>query len=320
MPDQEKGSVASLVLARETTWATLAAGNGLQLPIISVEGGLQQALSSSEALQGNRNPTQPFLDAKNVNLTVNLQPDVRSIGFVLCEIFGLPTTTGAGPYTHVFKVGSTLPIGTSLEKFFGVNSLVAQVLGGKWNGYSFTTTRGGALKMACPVVGADEVFGGARIDAAPYKYVVEPLKMGSLEVYKGGARTRKMTKFDMAFTNQLEEIETVGNDSRVGNILEGTVAPTGAVGFLLESWAEVNEATAGTEVGFKAKFPGTTAGHYAQVEYQEAQLAVSSPPIPGPGGINVEFDVIGFYTNGSEASSVVWTVVNDVPTYASIPA
>lgn len=322
---QEKGSVALLTMGRETTYGTASTGPFLQLPIVSVTGGLSQPLVMSDALQGNRNRGEPSLDEKTVQLTVILQPDVRSIGFVLSELFGLPTTTAdtpsAGHHTHVWKVGASLPTGFTLEKFFDVNDLPEQLTGCKINGCSFELTPGGLLKITLDIVGKDAA-NAARIDAAPYKYAIIPLRQTLAELYEAGVQTLKATKFSMDFTNTLEAIRTVASGGTVNNHLEGWADTSFSLAMILESWAMHDKAVNSTESAVKVKWPSpaTHASHYAQVECQEVRYQVDPVGIEGPGGIVTPLDGVAFYDNGAGASSTIWTVVNDVAAYTSIPA
>jgi hypothetical protein len=323
---QEKGSVAFLALGRETTYGTASTGPFLQLPIVTVDGGLDQPLEQSDALQGNRNRSAPELGEKTVSLTIVIQCDVRSIGFVLSEVFALPTTTvdtpSAGHNTHVWKIASSLPTGFTLEGYYAVNGLPFQWTGCKVNGFSFELMPGGFLKMTLNVVGKDQA-NASRIDSAPYKYSLVPLKMVLAELYEAGVQTVKATKFSLNFTNNLEAIRTVASGGTVNNHLEGWADPTVDLDLLLDSMTTYNKALNGTETSVKAKFPcpATHASHFLQFENPEVRFPVKPIGIPGPGGIKVPFaGGIAYYDNDAAASSLVVTAVNDVVAYTSIPA
>lgn len=317
----EKGSLYVVGLGRETTFGTAATGNFLQLPVINVEGGLSQPLIMSEALQGNRNRSMPELDEKTGALTIVLQVDVRSIGFVFAEIFGLPTTSGAGPYTHVFKVASSVPTGFTLDGFFGTNSLPMQYVGCKVDSFSIELAPGGLLKMTLTIKFKDAAF-STRIDSAPYKYSLTPMRMAVAELYEGGTQTTKATRFSVNFTNTLEEIRTVCSGGTITELLEGWADPTFNLAVLFENMTLLNKAKDATEsaVKLKAFSPLTAASHYVQLEMLEVRYNYKTPGVSGPGGVPLELDGVAYYDNDAGASSIIVTIVNDVTAYTSISA
>lgn len=314
---QEKGSVYIIGLGRETTLGTASTGPFLQLPVISVEGGLSQPLIMSEALQGNRNRAMPELDEKTGALTLVIQADVRSIAYVMSELFGLPTTTvdtpSAGHHTHVWKVASTIPVGYTLEGFFGTNSLPMQYLGCRTDSFSIDLAPGGLLKLTLTIKFIDVAY-ATRIDAAPYKYSLVPMRQALAELYEGGSQTTKATRFSINFTNTLEEIRTVASGGKASDFLEGWADPTFNLSVIFDSMTLLNKAKDATETSIKLKVPSllTHASHFAQIELNEVRYNYKTPGVSGPGGIPLELDGVGYYDNHASASSIVVTVVNDV--------
>ena len=52
-----------------------------------------------------------------------------------------------------------------------------------------------------------------------------------------------------------------------------------------------------------------------EIEIQELEYERNSVDVPGPQGLLVDLNFQGFYTNGSEASTVVMRVTNAVASY-----
>ena len=317
---QARGSLSQLVMLDETTLGVANGTNALRLPFISYDVKLTQPLKRSRALQGNRNPTIPYLDEKSLGGSLVIQPDVRSISHVLRHAIGVPVTTGIGPYVHEYKPG-TLPVGFTLEPYFSDLALALQHAGCRINGFSFEVGTSGCLEMTLDIVGVDET-NVARLDAAPVLYAVSPLKLGNAILSQTGAAIVTATKFGVNFSNDIEQVRTVGNAGKVHSLPEGFAIPSGSLEVLFESMAQYNKAKNETEDSLKIEFPSaaTGAGHELEFEFQEVRYSVSGPPIPGPTGIRCMLDWEAHYDNGAAAASIVARVTNDLATVASIPA
>ena len=57
-----------------------------------------------------------------------------------------------------------------------------------------------------------------------------------------------------------------------------------------------------------------------EIEIQELQYERNSVDVPGPQGLEVDLNFLGYYTDGSEASAVVMRVTNAVATYDVAPS
>lgn len=222
------------------------------------------------------------------------------------------TVAAAAPYVHEYKPG-TLPVGMTLEPYFSDITLALQHAGCRINGFSFEVGSSGCLEMSLDIVGVDET-NESRMDSSPLLYAVSPLKMGDAQFYQDGSLLYTGTKFSLQYSNDIEQIRTIGNGGKVYSLPEGFAVVNFSFEVLFESMTQYNKAKNATEASHKIVFPSaaTGTGHQLEFEMQECFYQVSGPAIPGPTGIRVMMDGQAFYDNGAETASLVCRVTNDL--------
>lgn len=318
-----KGYKAKVLMGEESTYGTAAVGNYLQLPVTAgVTGGLQQGLSRSNVLQGDRNKARPYLDEKNVTLTVSLEPDGRSIGFVTKHLFGATATTvdtpAPGTQTHEQTVGD-LPVGFSLERMLS-DTDGYRATGCRIASAAFNVATGGAMGLTLQVIAQNDTHITAASSATPTKYPVLPLKNSSGVLRLDGTQF-KVTAFSLNIDNEVNAVRTFGGGGIIGSADEGQVAVSGSISFEYTGYTgtPVEDAWDETEKSLEVEWTDAD-GNVVTFTLDEMLLSAAAPPIDTPQGIIISLNLEGFVDDGAAGSTIRATYVNDVLTYDAIPA
>jgi hypothetical protein len=322
---RQRGSKTSLRMYEQSDMLTIPGGTptGLLLPLIDTDVSVSQDLVESRVLGGDRNSREPVPNERGVAGGVTIQPDVRSIGFILKHFFG-GLSTGAvagGLYPHTFTVGD-LPAGHLIfEKYMPQIPIALQAFGCRINGISFELGPGGLLEMRLDVIGVDEVNPPVTtpLDATPLSYAMQAFRLPTVTLSEGGGGLTIATRFSIDMSNNIEGIRTIGNLGRYADLPEGIFTASGTLSVLFENMTLYNKALNQTSSSLIVTFPAsaTPAGQTLQFLFDEVHYALASPGIPGPGGIIAELNWRAFVTTGTSTARAILT--NDVASYAAIP-
>jgi len=319
---QAKGSRSQVTIQTETTFATDPVTPAAQLLYYSsCSLALKRGQEQDDTLRGNRNPTKAARGKDDISgdLVANMQ---GYNGLLLLGLLGSVTTTGTGPYTHVFTVGDSLP-SFMVEKGFLDISQFFKYRGVKIGGMSVSFSPSGFQKMTFNMMGAEEVVGSAAFDADPTDLTYAPFdgfSIGTIE--EGGVAIADLTGIDISFANDLDGDQyLLGGNGIRADIPEGTVAVTGTVKARFSDLTLYNKAINDTESSLKVIFAlgdgGGTAGNESLEFYiPELTFTPQAPPISGPKGIVAELPFVGYYGNSSEESALQLTLINTTETIA----
>ncbi|RMF46800.1 MAG: hypothetical protein D6751_04120 [Deltaproteobacteria bacterium] len=308
---QAKGANAQILIQEETTFATdPATPDARKVYISGCSLKLNRALESSDILRGNRNPTRPARGNDDVSggLSTELQ---AYIGLLLKATLGSVTTTGTGPYTHTFKVGSSLP-SLLIEKGFPDIGQYFKYNGCKVSRLSLSITPSGFQKVDFEFLGAKETTGSTSFDTTPLdlgKVSFDGFAVGAIE--EGGVAIGDVVGIDgLTFENDLdgEQYLLGGSGTRV-DIPEGTVKVSGTLKARFKDLALYTKAIAGTESSLRVLFQlgtgdGSSGNESLEIKLPELIYAPNAPVIDGPKGIIVELPFEAYYEDSTEASAM----------------
>lgn len=314
---QAKGSASQVIIQEETTYRTDPASPDAHLLHFSKCGlKMSRALERNDSIQPNRNPSMPARGNIEVGgtLNVNLQ---AYIGQLLKGALGSVTTTGAGPYTHVFKVGSSIP-SFMIEKGFTDINQFFKYRGCKIGKMSFNVTSSGFQKIDFDVLGGEEVQGTTSFDATPTDLGEMPFDGFAVSsILEGGVAIANVVSIDgLTFENNLDgSMYLIGGQGKRAFIPEGSVFVSGTLKALFEDVTLYNKAVNYTESSLKIVYTlgtgdGSAGNESLEFLIPELLFAPDSPAIEGPAGVLVNMPFEGFYNNGSEASALQVTLKN----------
>lgn len=325
----QRGSTSALVMYEQSALETVAPAltPGYRMALIDTDIRRTMGIVESRVLTGGRNEAMPGDGDKDVAGGYTIQPDVRGIGWHLKHAMSAPVTGAVvgGLYPHDFGVGDLPVNGLTLEKRFPDIPAYPAFYGVKHQGFSFDLSPSGLLEMRFDVIGIDEVepIPTAPIDASPTTYAIQGFRLPALTITEGpsgGALTAVTigTRFSLQYSNNIEGIRTLGNAGRVAGLPEGRVAVSGSMSLLFQNLTHLNAAIARQSRGLTITFPSpaTPAGQSLVFKLDEFIYSITSPGIPGPGGITADFDFRAFVATGS--SSLRATLTNDIASYAAI--
>ena len=308
------GINAVMSAAIEPAYGQTPAGGFFKLPFVGHSMGEEQPLIEDDQLGFGREGLDPVYDVITNDGDLTVPVDLRGIGFWLRQTFGAPTTTAAsGTYTHVFKSGAAAIPSTSIEVghpdepsysvHFGaaVNSLkIAMARSGLLNAVLSLITQGETTPVGASVAGVPTALQGLRFAQAT----------GSIKV--DGTAAADIVSADITYSNQLDKVEVIREDGRIGGIDPGKAMTTGAVvargarGVLFTK----GRAKIPVELALGWKLDG---GYSLVFSLPRVWLPRPKRPVNGPKGLQGTFN---FQASGALAAQLTVTLDNDVPSYA----
>lgn len=305
---QAQGWKGTLGIQEETVFATDPGTPTLKkiyFESASISG--SRNLVSSNTISGTRNPTKPELG--NIDVTGDISVEAQAyIGSLLKGVLGTSTPTGAGPYVHTMKVGASLPSFT-IEKGFSDINQYFKYNGCKFSKMSLNVTPEGFQKLSFGVIGAKETISGTSFDATADDLGKTSFTGFMTAILEGGSAISNVTKVDLTIENNLEGIYTVGGLGTRTAINAGQVKVSGSIEVLFENATLLTKAVNGTESSLKITYAlGTGVGSAGNESLEfllpELQYSQATPPISGPGGVLVNLNFEGFYSNSTEATTL----------------
>lgn len=316
-----QGANAQIIFGEETTFKTMpGTPSGTILPFSSESLGQKTPLGQSNLIRGNRNPSKPFQMERTVDGTVTTEL-TPLLGTIFKHALGSVTTSGSGPYEHVFKVGS-LPVGLWVEKGFKDISQYFLENGCRINSLGFEFSgRGGVAPLQIQIMGAKQTIGTSSADASPTVLDHDAFQNFSAAIEEGGTTIAivKDVKFDIV--NNLDGGQYfIGGNGERGEIPEGVVAVNGSLTAMFQNMALYNKALNFTESSLKLTLTngtgdGTSGNETLEFLIPELVFEEQVPAVSGPQGVNVTLPFQAFYDNSPEASALQLTLNNAVTTY-----
>ena len=305
---------ARLIIGFETVYGTAPASGAFHLvPFVSSDLDSAQGLIESNVLGLGRDPTQPYQDVINVDGDIVIPVDLRNIGHWLKAVFGAPTTTGAGPYTHEFKSGGvTLP---SLAVEVGMPEIPDFPLftGVRANSMAFNFQRSGEAQVTINLIGQGETPQVATRDASPDLAEYTRFSQFQGSVKQGGNPLGNVTSASVTYNNNLERIETIRDDGKIDGVDPGVAALTGNIAVRYADNSLMNTARSGVPIDLELAYR-IDADRQLIISCHEVYLPKPKRSISGPNGIEATYDFQGA-KDAVLGNMVTVTLINDVETY-----
>lgn len=315
------GSDAQLLAAFESTYGTAPDGSGggvyTKLPFKSTDLSAEKPLGYDPLLGQGRNAQDPYYEAISDAGNIVVPLDLRNIGFWLKGLFGAPTTTGTGPYIHVFVAGADLP---SLAVQIGHLALSPQKhflhTGAKLGGISFEMARSGPANGTINVIAQGEASASTAKDATPLELVLRRFSQSKGAIKVGGTQLGSVTGGSFQFSNNLEAVETIRADGLIDGADETEATATGSVTIRYGTDSTLEsppDAETPVELEFSHTIPGVD-GYALTWNMARVFLPKVKKSIDGPGGLQQTYDWRAAYDTTDDTLLTV-TLVNDVGAY-----
>lgn len=243
---------------------------------------------------------------------------VAILATYVAETFDGGESLEKGPWTHVFKVGDTMPSFTAQKRMSDGATTIGRFTqsGLRVSSLKFDAGTSGELTATVSLSGKQEV--SAETDLAEETESPGLLRVNHSDaaLYEGGSSYADAKSLSVQIDFGLDQDQfVIGGGGTRGDLPEGMVKVTGSLTSLFKSMNLMTKATNGTETSLRIVWTKGTLS--LACEIQEAKYVQKSPPIDGPQGIVAELSYNGHYTDGAAASVVVWTLVNNIPSYAA---
>lgn len=314
---QAKGAKAQVIIQKETAYKTdPASPDARKISVVSCGLAQSRAQEPSPSLTGNRNPKKAALGNTDVG-----GPLVTVLQAYMAELFeavlGDVTTSGANPYTHVIKVGDSLP-SYLIEKGYTDINQYFKYLGCKANSLSFNVTSSGFQNVTINFSGASETPSGTSFDATPTDLGEQSFSGFAIStIEEGGVAIADVVGIDnLTISNDLDTGQySVGGAGVRDDLPEGLVAVTGTLRARFADLTLYNKAVNDTESSLKIVYTlgdglGSAGNESLEIFIPELTFAPQSPPIDGPRGVVVSLPFVAYYDDSSEASAMQVTIKN----------
>jgi len=313
---QQRGVNTQILLGFENVAFGTTATVGFVLPMNTCGITGVKARNSPATLTGTRNTVAPFTGNQGVNGPIVIPIDSAAMIYWLIAMFGDPTSTGADPYVHEFKVASTMPSFT-LEKAFTdlAVDVYERFVGCKIQSFGITIGGDGELVGNIAVLGAQMSHETSAFDAAPTTVTLARVENFDAAILEGGGALANATELSINLDFGLDPNSfVIGGGGIRGDIPEGLVTVTGKLTTLFEDKTLLDKATGDTESSLQVTVTAAASSIF-ELEIQELLYSVNGVPIEGPQGLLVDLDFVGYYADGGEASNIVARVTNGTASY-----
>jgi len=309
---QQTGAGAKLVLGYESAFKTIATA-GFVLPINSSGIKSSRNQNSAATIRGNANPVEPFDGNISVGGSVVVPVDSIAFWYWLKAAFGIPTTTGVGPYVHTFKGGTARPFVTIEHQFTELGTAqYFQYTGCKVGGMSFSAGDDGELLATFDIVGAVETLSAASFHALAAAQTLGRLKNSHLALTEGGSTLANAKLVDAKIGFGLDTSNyVIGGAGVLGSLPDTLMDVSGNLTTLFENTTLLTKAIASTESALVLTFTDSATSALS-ITFPEVKYARNSPGIEGPQGIAIALPWNGYYDNNADTTSVKVVLTNSV--------
>lgn len=313
---QAKGSKSKLLMDFEQSYKVAPAtraGTCVPFNTCGVKG--TRTLQAAQTITGRRDPAMPFAGNLDVAGDVSVPVDVRAMGLWLRAMFGAPSTTGSGPYTHIYKLGAEMPSFGLEKRFEDINQYIL-CSGCKVSKLSMTVGGDAELLATIGLAGASE----SAPSATPYQvdpavFALERFQNFQACIEEGGTALAKCTEFSLELDFGLDTGNyVIGGQGTRHSLPEGVASIGGTLTALFEDAALLNKAVSMAETSLRLSF--ASGAHSLSFLFPEVVLEQQTPAMEGPQGLKLQLPWKAYFGDDStNNSAVVVTLTNDVAGY-----
>lgn len=300
--------------AFETTYGATPALGFFKLPMVSHGLGEEQPLLEDDQLGFGREGLDPTYDVITNDGDVVVPVDTKAIGFWLRATFGTPVTTGpvSGKYTHTFKSGGGNIPSISIEYGNPDGPIFSTNYGAGVNQLKIGLARSGMLNAALSMIAQGESDPGVVSIAGATTPLTGPrFAQATGAILVDGVAAGDIVSADLGYTNNLEKLEVIRSDGRIGGFDPGVCRASGSITTRFATPALYNKARAKTAVALSFGW----ATDVATLTFTLPRVFLPKPKrsVQGPKGIQAVFN---WQASGAAAAQLTAVLVNDVASYA----
>lgn len=219
------------------------------------------------------------------------------------------TLTGGG-HAHVFKSGaSSLP---SYSVQVGLPQIPAYFMhtGVVMNSISFDFQRSGAAAATVNAIAQGETRYNGSMGGTPSELTFSRISQFQGGIKSGGERIANLTAGSIAYSNNMEKIETIRDDGLIDGADPTIAALTGSIDVRFADTTLIDKAADGEPVDLEFSYV-LAAGLSLKITAHEVYLPKPKLAVTGPGGVQASFDFRGA-RNVAAGQMLTVTLLNDL--------
>jgi hypothetical protein len=300
----------------ESAEGTAPSGNWDQFPCMSLAIGAAPGLQSDSVLSANarRNAADPYQTVARVEGTARVPLETVHFGWWCNMLFGDPSTTGSGPYTHVFKSGGTTLPTRSIEKAFPDITRYEVASGVRANSLSVEIGPDGAAMAEIGLLCLSEVLASSSAAGTPVVTAFSRFNRTQGVIEYDGGTLAGVTGGTLRFANGMQAVPTVGAGLGIGGVDMGEATGGGSITLRFANHTLEGYARAATPKALTWTVE-IDADTFIEFHFPRMFLEPTSAPVEGPGGITRSYNFIAA-DDSSDASLLRVTIKNGVASYA----
>ncbi len=311
------GAKTTIMIGFQSAFGVVAT-EGFILPVNSISLKPERAKGKGATIRGNINPAEPFDEELNISGQVVVPLDSECLFFWLKALLGDPTTTGAGPYTHVYKLGNDRPFFTLEEHFgdLGSANKYYRFTSVRTTSFSFGVGEKGERVVTIGLAAADYSWELASFDASPTIVSIRRLNNRNFSDFKqGGASLASALKWDLSvdFDVDVDSDRPLILQGKLGGMVDGVASVTGNATFQFKDTSHLELAEASTETSVE-NIMEKSASARLEALCPEVQYHLTGPEVSGPKGQQLPMTYEAYYEDAAEATALQITLTN---TYAN---
>ncbi len=313
---QQRGSQVAISIDYETTFGSdPGSPAAIQVPYLSESLTATRAQNTSEVINGDRNPLRPFQGNTDISGDITVPVDKRYFGYWLKGLFGAPTTTGAGPYTHVYKVDSVnCQPSMVIQKNFKDIPHFFKYNGVKIGSMSLTVGGDGEVTATFGLLGASLTESGTDYDATPTTHSYEQFRNLDAALNEGGSASAEFTELSIDVNSNLDgDVYAIGDGGNRSAIPEGKYTMEGSGTVLFDNMTLYDKAKNATESSIEVVY--TRGSESLTIDFNEIEYGLNSPQVSGNEGVELNLDFKAYDDDDAADSAIVVTLVNDIASY-----
>lgn len=311
---QARGRKGHLLLDFESTFGeNPGSPAAIKMPFQTSEVRSSQTLNEDQTIRDSRSPAKPTQGNIDVSGSIVVPVDSIGIGYWLKSMFDDPSTSGAGPYDHVFTLGDNQP-SLVIEQGFNDISVYERFNGCRISTFSMELGGEGDVTASIDVMGAEETVDASTYDGSPTEITLKKFNQFQASIEEDGSTIAIVTQASIDIDFALDGDQyTLGNEGQRKDIPEGIAAITGNITALFENSTLLNKAIEGTESSLKLTL--TNGSDVLSFDLPEIMYERNSPGITGPQGILIELPYRAYDQDSDKNTALEVTLTNSQETY-----
>ena len=314
---QQQGANVKLVCQTEAYFGQVPpSSDPLYITYVSESIRQSRNLVVSKSIKADRNPLMPVRGNLDVagDLTFEL---AWEHGRILRHALGSYTAaSGAGMYTHTMSIGTSLPVGLTIEKQFTdlATPQYFQYSGLKVNSLKMAFSPEGFIECTASFMGKKETVAGTSgfVAPAPTDLGHQPWDGVSIVITEGAGTPTVLatcSKIDFSLDNNLDgSAYVIDATSQRRSLPAGIAGVSGTLTALFEDMVLYNKAVGYTESQIvitltRGTGAGTAGNEKLTITIPEIVYKPQAPVVPGPQGVVVELPFQAYYDNASQATA-----------------